>query len=375
EVRVACAWGLGAVANPKARDHLAQAIAQDPEPSVQRMSAWGLGNLAADSKALASLLEAYWTSSPDVREVAGKALLRLGPNGQDNPPYMIWEENLGFFNQADKSFRVGFFLDTLLSDELLAQGNDGSYAILKGESALKDLLVRQIAQAQADHLSYLLYDLDQAENHISLGALTWNMPDSKERRAQMVAALDRIGEALAPKLIGLLDSRDPLVRAHAAGVLGKIGDAKAVDPLIKALSDDHKDVRRKAALALGKTGDRRATAPLLRQLGDDDWASRAHAAMALGHLRDSSAVDPLIKALDDGFPWVQASAAEALGNLGDGRAAAPLADRLDKASAPVKIEILRALAQLGGPKASEALKRYRNDPDPRIRQAVEQGGG
>ncbi|MEL6179229.1 MAG: HEAT repeat domain-containing protein [Myxococcota bacterium] len=113
----------------------------------------------------------------------------------------------------------------------------------------------------------------------------------------------------------------------------------------------------------------------LRQLGDDDWASRAHAAMALGHLGDSSAVDPLIKALDDGFPWVQASAAEALGNLGDGRAAAPLADRLDKASAPVKIEILRALAQLGGPKASEALKRYRNDPDPRIRQAVEQGGG
>ena len=375
EVRVACAWGLGAIASPKARAHLVQAISADPEPAVRRMAAWGLGNLATDPQALASLLEAYWTTGPEVREVAGKALLRLGGEAATGkPPYVVWEEHLGFFNVSEKAFQVDFFLDTLLSDELLAQGDDGSYAIVQGEEALKKLLARQIDQAQAEHLAYLLYDLDQGDEQIGLGALTWSLPRDAARRAKVVAALGRIGAALSPKLITLLGSGDPLVRAHAAGILGKIGDKAAVDPLIKALGDEHKDVRRKAALALGRIGDGRATQPLLKQLGDEYWASRAHAASALGRLGDGGAVDPLVKALDDKFPWVQASAAEALGMLGDARATPALLERLDKAPAPVKIEILRALARLGGSKASEALKRYSDDPDPRIREAVGQGG-
>ena len=53
----------------------------------------------------------------------------------------------------------------------------------------------------------------------------------------------------------------------AASQLGELGDAAAVEPLIKVLkNDDNSRVRQYAAEALGKLGDSRATEPLLDAL-------------------------------------------------------------------------------------------------------------
>ncbi len=41
---------------------------------------------------------------------------------------------------------------------------------------------------------------------------------------------------------------------HAAEALGKIGDARAVEPLIAALKDSDEDVRQAAAEARGRLG-------------------------------------------------------------------------------------------------------------------------
>ena len=51
------------------------------------------------------------------------------------------------------------------------------------------------------------------------------------------------------------------VRRGAAGALGKIGDERAIEPLIQAPEDIHCDVRRQAAEALGEIGDKRAAEP------------------------------------------------------------------------------------------------------------------
>tara|TARA_B000000460_G_C21378590_1_gene332805 strand:+ start:406 stop:630 length:225 start_codon:yes stop_codon:yes gene_type:complete len=48
------------------------------------------------------------------------------------------------------------------------------------------------------------------------------------------------------------------VRLHAAEALGKIGDERAVEPLIEALNDEEGHVRRGAAVALGRLGYERA---------------------------------------------------------------------------------------------------------------------
>jgi HEAT repeat protein len=54
--------------------------------------------------------------------------------------------------------------------------------------------------------------------------------------------------------------------------LGKIGDARAVEPLIQAL--EHEGLFWHAAEALGEIGDTRAVEPLIKVLSDDEYYVR-----------------------------------------------------------------------------------------------------
>ena len=137
------------------------------------------------------------------------------------------------------------------------------------------------------------------------------------------------------KLIKALSGED---RYSAAEALGKIGDASAVEPLIKVLiealdeqqtiveyededgdsyyidsdtgeevgaydeegyqhklDNDIKDVYWPVAKALGDIGDERAVEPLIKALGHEDEDVRKSAAEALGKIGDARAVEPLIK--------------------------------------------------------------------------------
>ena len=91
---------------------------------------------------------------------------------------------------------------------------------------------------------------------------------------------------------------DHNIRLAAASALGKVGDSRAIDPLITAL-DDQQGVNEMAALALGEIGDSRAVEPLTKSLGDENWELRSSAAKALGKIGDERAVDPLINLLED----------------------------------------------------------------------------
>jgi HEAT repeat protein len=153
------------------------------------------------------------------------------------------------------------------------------------------------------------------------------------------------------------------VRNAAAGALGKIGDTRAVEPLIAALGDQRVRATAEslgytrerlvcwaAAEALGQIGDARAVEPLIAALGDQ--AMRGPAAAALHRLSWSPdngeagatycvarrewdkcveiggpAVDPLIAALMDQSlrdKYSKQAAARALGRIGDARAVEPL---------------------------------------------------
>ena len=98
-------------------------------------------------------------------------------------------------------------------------------------------------------------------------------------------------------------NEDKDVRSSAAVALGKIGDTRAVEPLIAALGDQNEVVRRGGAMALGKISDRwqipPAVEPLIVALGDEDKWVRRWAAVALGEIGDTRAVEPLIVALGD----------------------------------------------------------------------------
>jgi len=104
-----------------------------------------------------------------------------------------------------------------------------------------------------------------------------------------------VQEKHVPNLIDILwdDGLPPLVREHAAGALGEIGDERAVEFLIEALSETR--LRRGAATALGRMK-AQAAAPALQ-----DLAPRVRAAQwALSQISTPESVDAIIDDLGSG---------------------------------------------------------------------------
>ncbi len=90
------------------------------------------------------------------------------------------------------------------------------------------------------------------------------------------------------ELIAFLASNDPATRGRAAIAAGRIGDARAIDPLAALLHDRDPIVRAKAAFALGEIEDSAAAIPLallLRGNGEREPHVRALAVEGLGKLR------------------------------------------------------------------------------------------
>jgi HEAT repeat protein len=149
-------------------------------------------------------------------------------------------------------------------------------------------------------------------------------PDSSVR-AHARTALQTLGVPVseAETRIGALHDQDWRVRCEAAAALGPLGDARAVEPLIRALGDESEYVRTPVASALGRLGDARAVGPLIRALGDKDWNARNAVAGALRAI-GASAVEPLIGALHDENSNARRAAVEALAAIDDPRAVSPL---------------------------------------------------
>jgi HEAT repeat protein len=126
--------------------------------------------------------------------------------------------------------------------------------------------------------------------------------DVDERSSRNVAeALVEFGGLAVPALLGrLADPSHPPARLWAARILGRIGDARAVDDLIARLYDRDDRLRMAAAEALGAIGDPRALQPIVRAtLRDPAPQVRAHAAGAVARIEGERAVDVLVAALAD----------------------------------------------------------------------------
>ena len=118
------------------------------------------------------------------------------------------------------------------------------------------------------------------------------------------------------------------------GVLARllaVADARQFDgaALRAGLLSDNFTIRVQAALAAGRIGDARAVELLVPALTDSSAAVQAAAAFALGMLRDPAAVDPLLGAV---------------------RSAAP------EAQGPREMEAVTALAKIGGEAGARAIQ-------------------
>ena len=128
------------------------------------------------------------------------------------------------------------------------------------------------------------------------------------------------------------------MRRAAAEALGRLGDARAVEPLISALIDQEGDVRTAAAEALQQLDWR----PEETAAGGAYWTATHQWDEAVR----AGAVEPLVMALQDHAAAVREEAAEALGTIGDARAIAPLSAALGDGDLSVARAAARALVAM-----------------------------
>lgn len=154
---------------------------------------------------------------------------------------------------------------------------------------------------------------------------------------------------------------------YAAWWLGKfrVNDPSVVDSLIEALRDESDrteaggyPLRRNAARALGKLGDSRAVEPLIECLECPDYYVREAATQALEILGDSRSIPALIKLLAGGVQAAVMVAGkphlvqpydaviEALGTLGATEVIAQIQPFLDHPMKRVEYSATRAMYQL-----------------------------
>ena len=121
----------------------------------------------------------------------------------------------------------------------------------------------------------------------------------------------------APLLIKTLGNAHPLIRGRIAEIFAINKDRSAVPALLDALKGEFYTVRSRAALALGKIGDARAIQPVLQLLEDPEDEVRIAACLGLGFFKEPSTFDDITNVLlDDPKIEVRQAAAKALGNTG-----------------------------------------------------------
>ena len=165
-------------------------------------------------------------------------------------------------------------------------------------------------------------------------------------RRAIIGALGRLGDARAlPLLLRALRDKNDWVQKDAVEGLSRLG-APALDSLVSALQDPDYRVRLGAVTALGKLGDEKAVAPLLALFEDPNDYVREAVVDALGVLGDMRAVDLLLRAMQDSDPILRDHAAAALAQVGEGDRIARKLIGARELTAQEKIALWEKLAAL-----------------------------
>lgn len=124
-----------------------------------------------------------------------------------------------------------------------------------------------------------------------------------------------VDEKMMDAIIKSLSYDEYELKDIAAFILGKIGNKKAVNPLIDILNDNDSQVRKSAIDSLGDIGDSSVVNAIIKSLNDENWVVRLAAVDSLGKLGDKSAILPLTNLLDDKMENVRRRVEEVLDKL------------------------------------------------------------
>jgi len=282
-----------------------------------------------------------------------------------------------------------------------------------------DIIYELIAQIQDRHqvseelcvsaiskLGTLLADCDDPDEDYPMACAVLQDLIANETNTRLVthtvSVLGRVGvKRFAPLLIDVLlgsqiqlyecqtarqfmASDDSMrLRSAAAYALGKVGDQRAIIPLMSILNDRTQNYRLRLAAAesLGKLGDDYAVKPLIDILSDEREKSiylKESVAKALGMLGDIRAIEPLIDVLEskrgirDKFNFLKEQIIEAIGRIGkpDSRTATSLVKALKDEAPSIRMAALDALSVLGDASCLPSIQSCIFDPEDDVAKAA-----
>ncbi|MDD3043633.1 MAG: HEAT repeat domain-containing protein [Methanosarcinaceae archaeon] len=357
-VRELSAFAIGRIGDQKAVEALSEALS-DPEPEVRRSSAHALGRIG-DKSAVEALSKALSDPEPEVRGSSARALGIL---------------------EAPEATGLLIPLLQYEDDEVVLQEVVVALRRLKGPGAASALL-EVLDHENEDVRREVVISLGELGDPVASEALL-ELFDEEELGYTAASAFGNLrSNQTVEKLTGLLDSRDPIIRANAVKALGNTEDPAVIPPLIEMLEDPALEVRKEAAHMLGTfgyleaPGAEKAVTPLIRALEDRDEDVRISVIYSLGSFGDEEAVLPLISLLGHKDAAVRKAAAYALGRIGDPRAVEALTERVETEENWLERRIMaETLIEIGGTEAVEPLIMLLEDKDYRIRQSAAMGLG
>jgi HEAT repeat protein len=222
---------------------------------------------------------------------------------------------------------------------------------------------------------------------------------SDQVRAAAVEALGRVGlaRAVQPLVERALRDPTPHVRAQAAAALGRMGAANAVDaltvafddpsydtrlraveaieairpsdlsPLERALRNPSREVRQRAGLALERVGFVDATA---RELASENDVNRTRAHEVLVQVGKVGIIDGLTGLLASKDPTVRGRVARVLADVGDARSAPGLRAACSDEVVEVRAAAADGLARCAPSAAAEVIAPMLVDPSTPVAEAA-----
>ncbi len=291
---------LGLLGDARAVEPLLAFLWKCMDPGISQAAYYALGKLK-DPRAVQPLIDALRSSSETVRLAATSSLAELGdPRAVDMLISIAESGNL-----------------------LTCQAAIGALRRLKSDRAVDyfiDALKKQVGQPSSDRAAVVLGGLGDARAVEPLIAvLNATKGKSPSSSAAALAALVQIGDmrATAPLRAILNNTWDTLWNG-ACEALVKLGDKQAGDRLLTCFV---KNVNNKAGWALGQIGDIRSVEPFIYELGAFSAERRRVSAEGLAKLGDPRALDPLIvRLMVDADAGVRKYAALGLARIGGEKA-------------------------------------------------------
>jgi HEAT repeat protein len=173
-------------------------------------------------------------------------------------------------------------------------------------------------------------------------------------------------------LLELLQDERPEMRRTAAESLGKIGDPRAIDPLLALLSDREAAVREAAVLAIGRVQPQVTDGVVLllvQALKDPAESVSQAAAAAIGEIEPSSRLlGPVVGLLRSSDAMIRRAAVRSLLQVDASRSIQALVEAGHDSDAEVRQGLVAAVGEWGGPAVSPWLReRMAQDPSPGVR--------